>query len=74
MSKIKEPAADAADLLARAYIDALAQAEGVKHKSMLHRLSEQDPVAEMLTDLEGEPSEDGPQRFRCKLSGKARMA
>lgn len=55
------PAGEPADLLARAYIDALAQAEGVKHKSMLHRLSEQDPVAEMLADLEGEPSEDGPQ-------------
>jgi cell division protease FtsH len=61
MTKNKNPAADAADLLARAYIDALAQAEGVKHRSMLHRLSEQDPIAEMLADLEGEPSEDGPQ-------------
>jgi len=59
--KTKQPAADAADLLARAYIDTLAQAEGVKHKSMLHRLSEQDPLAEMLAELEGEPSDDAPQ-------------
>lgn len=60
MSKVKETAADAADLLARAYVDTLAKVEGVKHQSMLHR-PEQDAVAEMLADLEGEPSEDAPQ-------------
>lgn len=55
-----KPAVDA-DLLARAYIDTLAKVEGVKHRSMLHRAPEHDPVAEMLSDLEGEPFEASPQ-------------
>ena len=55
------PAGDSADILARAYIDMLAKAEGVKNKPMLDARRSDDPVSQLLDDLDGEPSDDAPQ-------------
>jgi SpoVK/Ycf46/Vps4 family AAA+-type ATPase len=55
------PAGDSADLLARAYLDMLARAEGVKNKPMLDARRSDDPVVQLLDDLDGEPSDDAPQ-------------
>lgn len=60
MSENKAPAASAADLLARAYIDALAAAENVKIKSMVRGTAPQDPIESILADLEDDDNCEGP--------------
>ena len=60
MSETETAAAHAADLLARAYIDALAAAENVKIKSMVRGSEPKDSVASILADLEDEADTDGP--------------
>lgn len=60
MSENKAAAADAADLLARAYVDALAAAENVKIKSMVRASAPRDSLETILDDLENDDDEDGP--------------
>lgn len=60
MSETENPAARAADLLARAYIDALAAAENVKIKSLIRGPQPQESVATILSELEEGDDADGP--------------
>jgi len=53
-------AAPAADLLARAYIDALAAAENVKIKSMIRGSAPQESLETVLADLEDNDDGTGP--------------
>ncbi|KKB77451.1 hypothetical protein VW35_14975 [Devosia soli] len=60
MSETENAAASAADLLARAYIDALAAAENVKIKSMVRGPDSKDSLSTILDELEDDPHEDDP--------------
>lgn len=52
MNDHENSAVDPADILARAYVDTLAQAEGMKRKPMLKSRGAYDPAAQILDDLE----------------------